>query len=68
MLTNRLVDPILIVGAVSREGCDRVGDLIEQRTGQRGVIALFSGQLNGNNLATLGINADVQLAPGSTTR
>jgi hypothetical protein len=57
MLGDGLVHPVLIVGAVSREGCDRVGDLIEQRTGQRGVINLFSGQLNGDDLATLAFSS-----------
>src|SRR4051794_40563711 len=55
MFADSLVHPVLIVGAVSREGCDRVSDLVEQHTGQRGVIDLFSAQLNCSDPATFGI-------------
>jgi hypothetical protein len=68
MLGNRLVDPILIVGAVSREGCDRVSNLVEQLIRQRRVIDLFLGEFDRDDLAALSIDADVQLAPGSAAR
>ena len=59
MLANRLVNPILIVGAVSHEGCDWVSDLVELLTGQRGVIDLFLREFDRDDLAALSIDADV---------
>ena len=65
MLSDRLVNAVLIVGPVSRERRDGIGDLVEQRARPRGVIDLLSGQLNRKDFAALGIDAEMQLTPGS---
>src|ERR1700740_2494915 len=64
-LSDRLVNAVLIVGTVSREGPQGTGDLVEQRPRPRRVIDLFPGQLNREDLAALGIDAEMQLTPGS---
>jgi hypothetical protein len=46
VLSDHLVNAVLIVGTVSRERCDGIGELVEQRARPRGVINLFPGQLN----------------------
>ena len=64
-LGDSLVNSVLIVGAVSREGRDGIGDLVEQRASPRGVIDLFLGQLDRDDFAALAIDADMQFTPGS---
>ena len=64
-LGDRLVNAVLIVGTVSRERRDGIGDLVEQCARPRGVIDLFTGQLNRDDFAAFGIDADMQLTPGS---
>src|ERR1700756_6039153 len=56
-LSDALVHFVLIVGTVSRERRDGIGDLVEQRARPRGVIDLFPGQLNRENFTALGIEA-----------
>ena len=65
MLGDALVHFVLIVGTVSRERRDGIGDLAEQRARPRGVIDLFPGQLNREDFAAFGIDANMQLTPGS---
>ena len=67
-LGDRLVNSVLIVCTVSRERRDGIGDLVEQRARPRGVIDLFSGQLNREDFAALGIDAEMQFTPGSAAR
>jgi hypothetical protein len=67
-LGNRLINSVLIVCTVSRERRDGIGDLVEQRSSSRGVIALFPGQLDRDDFAALGIDAEMQLTPGSAAR
>jgi glutathione S-transferase len=62
-LGNRLTDLVLIVGAVGREGGNGIGDLTEQRIRHRGIVDFLPGHLNGDDLAAIGIDADVQLPP-----
>ena len=68
MLGDGLVHPVLIVGAISDEGCDRISDLVEQHTSQRAVIDLFLAKFDRDDLAALRFDADVQLTPGSAAR
>src|SRR5882724_4017851 len=64
-LGNRLVYSVLIIGSVRHERCDWITDLIEQCASSRGVIDVFLGQLNGNDLAASCVDAYMQLTPGS---
>jgi hypothetical protein len=68
MLSDALVYFVLIVCTVSRERRDGIGDLVEQRARPRSVIDLFPGQLNREDFAALGIDAEMQLTPGSAAR
>ena len=63
-----LTHSVLIVGSISRERRDGVGDLVEKRTGPRGVIDVFFGQFDGDDLTAPGIDAYMQLTPGPPTR
>jgi hypothetical protein len=64
-LGNRLADPVLIVIAVGGEGSDGIGDLVEKRVNQRTIIDFFLGHFDGDDLAAVGIDTDMQLPPGS---
>ena len=64
-LGDRLADLVLIVGAVSGEGRNGIGELVEQCGSPRGIVDIFLGQRDRNDLAALGIDADMQLAPRS---
>jgi hypothetical protein len=64
MLGNRLADPVLIVSAVGGEGSDGIGDLVEQRVSHRGIVDILPGHPDGDDLAAVGIDADMQFAPG----
>ena len=68
MLGDRLVNSVLIVCTVSRERRDGIGDLVEQRARPRGIIDLLLGQLDRDDFAALGIDAEMQLTPGSAAR
>ena len=52
-LGDSLVNAVLIVRAVSREGRQGIGELVEQRGSPRAVVALFLGQLDRDNFAAL---------------
>src|ERR1700722_13009061 len=67
-LGNSLADLILIVAAVSSEGNNRIGDLVEQSVSHRGIVDILPGQRDGDDLAAGGIDADMQLPPGSAPR
>jgi hypothetical protein len=60
-LGNRLADLVLIVDAIGGEGSDGVGDLIEQSVSHRGIVGILSGHRDGDDLAAVGIDADMQL-------
>ena len=64
-LGNSLVNSVLIVRAVSREGRQGIDELVEQRVSSRGVVALCLGQLDRDNFAALAIDADMQFTPRS---
>ena len=40
-----------------------IGDLAEKHLNHRGVVDVLSGHLDGNDLAAIGIDADMQFAP-----
>jgi hypothetical protein len=52
-LGDSLVNSVLIVRAVSREGRQGIGELVQQRVSSRGIVALFLGQLDRDNFAAL---------------
>jgi hypothetical protein len=62
---DSLVNSVLIVRAVSREGRQGIGELVEQRVTSRSAVALFLGQLDSDDFAALAIDANMQFAPRS---
>jgi hypothetical protein len=62
-LGDRRIYSVLFIGSVRRERCDWVADLIEQRASSGGVINIFLGQLNRDNLTTTCIDAYMRLTP-----
>jgi hypothetical protein len=58
-LFNCLIHSVLIIRTVRRERCDGISDLVEKRASPRGVIDVFSGQFNRNDLTAPGIDAYV---------
>ena len=59
------IDILLVVGAIADEGGEWTGDLVEQGLGLRAIIDLMGPQLRREDLPGLGIDSNVQLAPGS---
>src|SRR6202789_163394 len=62
-LGNRLADLVLIVGAVGGKGRNGIGDLIEKRVNHSSIVDILPGHRDGDDLAAIGIDADMQLAP-----
>src|SRR5512134_2736469 len=60
------IDLVLIIGAVAGERGERIAELVEKRTGPRAVVDSLLCQLKGDNLAAVAIDAEMQLAPGSS--
>lgn len=56
---------VLIVGAVAGERGERIGELVKKRTGPRAVVDLPLRPFDDEDLATVGIVADVQFLLGS---
>lgn len=52
-----------IIRTISDDRGDGAGDLLGQRADQRGVTLLGGGQLGGQDLASTGIDREVELAP-----
>ena len=52
-----------VIRTVSDDRGDGVGDLLEQGADLRGVALLAGGQLGGEDLATVGIDRQVEFAP-----
>ena len=63
-LGNPGVDTVLVVGAVGSKRRHGSCDLIEQGADLRAVVHLLPGQRRRDDLPGIGIQADVQLAPG----
>src|SRR5215213_6875550 len=64
-LANGAVDTSLIVGSITDEGGEGTWDLLEQGPDLGATIDIVTGQLRGEDLSSVGIHPDVQLAPGS---
>jgi hypothetical protein len=67
-LGDCLIHSVLIIGTVRHERCDWIANLVEQCAGARSVIDVFFRQFDRDNFTASGINADMQLTPGPTTR
>ena len=65
-LGDSAVDASLIVGAITGEGGEWTCDLIEQGPDLRAIIDIAGRQFRREDLAGLGVHAEVQLAPGAT--
>src|SRR3954470_12598257 len=63
-LGHGAVNGVAVVGAIGRDRGDGAGDLIEQRADQDGVTLLDGGQLAGKDLAAVGIDREMEFAPG----
>ncbi|MGA7866901.1 MAG: hypothetical protein WCA23_23415, partial [Stellaceae bacterium] len=46
--------------------CKRPCNLLKQGTDLRAVIDILTGQLGGDDLSRVGVNADMELSPGPT--
>ncbi len=64
MFGDGLVNPVLIVIAVGGEGGNGIGNLTEQPANHRGIVDFLPGHLDRDDLAAIGIDANVQLASG----
>src|SRR5215217_1534707 len=65
VLDNDAVDTCLIVGSITDEGGEWNWDLVEQGPDLRAIINITTCQLRGEDLSSLSVHPDVQLAPGS---
>src|SRR3954449_10835951 len=63
-LGHGAVNGFAVVGAIGRDRGDGAGDLIEQWADQGGVALLDGGQLGGKDLAAVGIDREMEFAPG----
>src|SRR5215207_2168417 len=61
---DRTVYELAIVSAIGHDARDLSLDLLEQNWHLAGISGFLAGQHTRNDLAGLGINGDVQLAPG----
>src|SRR5919205_1124875 len=57
------VNTLLIVSAIARERGHRPRHLVEQGTGLKAVIDVVGGQRGGDDLAGVGVYAEMQLSP-----
>ncbi len=57
------VSTVLVVSAIAGERGQRARHLVEQGTGQGAVIDVVGGQRGGDDLAGVGVHAEVQLSP-----
>ena len=62
---DSVVDLVLIIGTVAGERGERIAELVKKRPGPRAVVNFLLRQLNGDDLAAVAIDADMQLAPGA---
>jgi hypothetical protein len=65
VVRHSTIDAILVVGAIAGERRDGPGHLTKQRADLRGVIHIVRRQIGRDDLARLGIQADMQLPPGA---
>lgn len=62
---NCVVGWSAIIGSIGSELVDLIIDLIQQRPQLRGIAGLLICRAMGNNLATVGINSQVQFSPAT---
>jgi len=55
----RLADPVLVVVAVGGKRDDGIGDLFKKCVNHRGIVDFLPGHLDGDDLAAIGIDADM---------
>jgi hypothetical protein len=65
-LEDGVIDAFLVIRPITGEGGDRPVDLLEQRANLGGIIRLRAGQHRRDDLARVGIDPEVQGAPGPT--
>src|SRR4051794_41277293 len=65
MLPNGSVDAVLIIGAIAGERGDGPFHLVQQRADLRGIVDVVRRRRSGEDLASAGVHADMQLAPGA---
>ena len=63
-LGDRMGNAFLIIGAIGGERCHGSRNLIEQGANLRTVVDLLCGQRSRDNLAGVGVQTNVQFAPG----
>ena len=61
---DRLVGRLAVIGTVRRDARDFALDLLEQVRYPTGAIGLVAGQDTGDDLARVGIESEMELAPG----
>jgi hypothetical protein len=66
MLAHLAVDIIPIVRSIAGKRRNRSGNLLKQGTDLRAVIDILAGQLGGDDLSSVGVDADMELSPGPT--
>lgn len=66
MLGDGGIGWLAVIGAIGRELADGVADLTEQRLHLRGVAGIVVGHDMSDDLATVGIQRQVQFAPSPT--
>jgi hypothetical protein len=54
VLGNSLVNPVLIVGAVTGKGSEGIGKLVEKRPSPRAVVDLFPSHFDGDDFIAAG--------------
>ena len=65
-LADLTVDIVPIVRSIASKRRNRSGNLLEQGADLRAVIDILAGQLGGDDLSRVGIDADMELSPGRT--
>ena len=60
------VDIVPIVRSIAGKRRDRSRNLLKQGTDLRAVIGILAGQLGGDDLSRVGVDADMELPPGPT--
>lgn len=64
MFQDGAVGWIAVIGAIGRELVDFADDPVKQRLHLRGIVGILLGQTMGDDLAAVGIQSQMKLAPG----
>src|SRR6516165_3894280 len=65
-VSDRAIDAVLVVGAVTGERDQGPFHLVQQRAGLGGVVDVVRRQCRGDDLPSVGIHADMKFPPGAT--